>query len=156
MTRKIPALSFFILALALAGCSTNLSKNPLIADQLHRRLVIQRECQLASGQKTWDQVEPGHEVWFRGAPYQLYDKREGFNSWEPTGWIKPGTELTLDKVVFRRTFEVDYIDAYGTLHLKDRDIPFWYSWRALSRHPALTRAPWEGSDVPEMRVLKER
>jgi len=154
MRRAILTIQLVIVALALCGCTTNLSDNSIVKDQLHRRLKIQRECLLASGQKSWDQVRAGEEDWFRGAPYQLYDKDVTSNAWRKSGWIKPGTELTLEKVVYRRTSETDYIDVYGTIYLEGRDIPFWYSWKYLSGGKILKRAPWEGDEVPEKRVLK--
>jgi hypothetical protein len=156
MKRTILIIHSVIVALAFSGCTTNLSRNSLVKDQLNRKLKIQRECLLASGQKSWDEVREGDEDWFRGAPYQLYDKDPASNTWRKSGWIKPGTELTINKVVYNKSFETDYIDVYGTLYLDHRNIPFWYSWRYLSSSkPALKRAPWEGDDVPEKRPLKE-
>ncbi|SRR6266576_1810989 len=142
-----------------SGCATtkDLSKIPFIHGQVNSRQPIKGRCILMSGQKAWNDTSNGHESWFRGAPYQLYDYDESSNSWRKNGWVPKGTEIEIHSVELHETFETTYIDVLGTIFLPDEHSPkeFWYSWMSVgSARAALKRAPWENSDVPERRYLK--
>ncbi|WP_444921387.1 hypothetical protein ACJJID_02760 [Microbulbifer sp. CnH-101-G] len=142
----------------LAGCTstTSLNENELIHPQIRTKKIIQREALLMSGQDTWEEVQEGEESYFRGAPYQLYDKDPSSNSWRKTGWLPVGTEIEITNVTYVKTFSHDYIKADGLVFLsKEKPLHFVYSWRAYSKCLSIKRAPWESQSVPEKRKIKE-
>ncbi len=139
------AITGFLLV-ALVGCThiRSVSDLPVFAGLVGSEVTTVRPTLL------WELTEP--RLFQPDVVYHLYDRDSG-NSWRKSGWLPVGTKLQILEV---NRYDTDargyWIGVVGIAPLHSgQPVKFLYTWP--THRFSLTRAAWEGAEIPAERPL---